>query len=131
MVFDVKYVLRRKARVVSGDYWIVNDKEDIHSGFFSVKLLELGFSLHSCMDFHVVHVTSEIISYIGNKRKVYITACPEFGANSDGKNLIIDRSLYGSKTSAARFHEHLSESLLRLGFMQTRHDSDLWMVDKS
>jgi hypothetical protein len=38
--------------------------------------------------------------------------------------------LYGLKTSAARFHEHLSESLLRLGFKKTKHDPDLWM-DKS
>jgi hypothetical protein len=39
--------------------------------------------------------------------------------------------LYGLKTSAARFHEHLSESLLRLWFKKTKHDPDLWMVDKS
>jgi hypothetical protein len=39
--------------------------------------------------------------------------------------------LYGLKTSAARFHEHLSQSLLRLGFNKTKHDPDLWMVDKS
>jgi hypothetical protein len=39
--------------------------------------------------------------------------------------------LYGLKTSAARFHENLSESLLRLGFKKTKHDPDLWMVDKS
>jgi hypothetical protein len=39
--------------------------------------------------------------------------------------------LYGLKTSVARFHEHLSKSLLRLGFEKTKHDSDLWMVDKS
>jgi hypothetical protein len=37
--------------------------------------------------------------------------------------------LYGLKTSAARFHEHLSESLLRLDFKNTKHDPDLWMVD--
>jgi hypothetical protein len=39
--------------------------------------------------------------------------------------------LYGLKTAAARFQEHLSESLLRLGFKKTKHDPDLWMVDKS
>jgi hypothetical protein len=39
--------------------------------------------------------------------------------------------LYGLKISAARFHENLSESLLRLGFKKTKHDPDLWMVDKS
>jgi hypothetical protein len=38
--------------------------------------------------------------------------------------------LYRLKTSAARFHEHLSESLLRLGFEKTKHDPDLLMVDK-
>jgi hypothetical protein len=31
----------------------------------------------------------------------------------------------------ARFHECLSESLLRLGFKKTKHDPDSWMVDKS
>jgi hypothetical protein len=39
--------------------------------------------------------------------------------------------LYGLKTSAARFHEHLSESLLRIDFKKTKHDPDIWMVDKS
>jgi hypothetical protein len=39
--------------------------------------------------------------------------------------------LYGLKTSAARFHEHSIESLLRLGFKKTKHDPDLWMVDMS
>jgi hypothetical protein len=69
--------------------------------------------------------------YGKTKEKVYITAVPEFGANSNSKNLIIDKSLYGLKTSAASFHEHLSESLLRLGFKKTKHDPDLWMVGKS
>ena len=69
--------------------------------------------------------------YGKTKEKVYITAGPEFGASLHGKNLIIDKSLYGLKTSAARFHEHLAESLLRLGFKKTKHDPDLWMRDKS
>jgi hypothetical protein len=47
------------------------------------------------------------------------------------RNLIINKSLYGWKTSAARFHEHLAESLLRLGFKKTKHDPDLWMIDKT
>jgi hypothetical protein len=47
------------------------------------------------------------------------------------KNLIIDKSVYQLKTSAARFHEHLRESLLRLDSKKTKHDPDLWMVDKS
>jgi hypothetical protein len=42
------------------------------------------------MDFHVVHVTSEMPSYMEKQKKVYITAGLEFGANLHGKNLIID-----------------------------------------
>jgi hypothetical protein len=48
-----------------------------------------------------------------------------------GKNPIINKSLYGLKTSAVRFHEYLAESLLRLGFQKTKHDPDLWMIDKT
>ena len=65
------------------------------------------------------------------KEKVYITAGPEFGVNLGEMNLIMNKSLYEVKTSAARFHEHLADSLLRLGFKKTKHDPDLWMVDKS
>jgi hypothetical protein len=69
--------------------------------------------------------------YGKTKEKVQVTAGPEFGAKLHGKNLIIDKSLYGLKTSAAKFHEHLSKSLLRLGFKKTKHEPDLWVVDKS
>jgi Reverse transcriptase (RNA-dependent DNA polymerase) len=69
--------------------------------------------------------------YGKTKEKVYITAGPENGNNLQGKSLIIDKSLYGLKTSAARFYEQLEESLLRLGFKKTKHDPDLWMIDKS
>jgi hypothetical protein len=79
-----------------------------------------------------VHVTSEMPSYTEKtKEKVYVTAGPEFGAKLHGKILIMDKSLYVLLTSAARFHEHLSESLLRLGLRKTKHDPDLRMVDKS
>ena len=45
------------------------------------------------------------------KEKVYIIAGPEIGPDLAGKRLIVDKSLYGLKTSGARFHEHLSVRL--------------------
>ena len=39
---------------------------------------------------------------------------------------IIERSLYGLKSSAARFHEHLSATLKSLGFKPSKADFDLW-----
>jgi hypothetical protein len=69
--------------------------------------------------------------YDKTKEKVCITAGSEFGAALCGKNLIINKSLYRLKTCAARFHEHLAESLPRLGSKKTKHDPDLWMIDKT
>jgi hypothetical protein len=54
MVFDVKYDLRHKARLVAGGNWTVNDKEDIYSGVVRMD--------NETMDFHVAHVISEMSS---------------------------------------------------------------------
>jgi hypothetical protein len=132
IVFDVKYVLINKARLVAGGNWTVNDKEDIYSGVFRMNTIRIGFFLGE------LYGLSCCACDIGNsflhgktKEKVYITAGPEFSASVNGKNLIIDKSLYGLKTSAARFHEHLSELLLRLVSKKTKHDPDLLVVIKT
>jgi hypothetical protein len=132
MVFDVKYDLIHKARLVAGGNWTVNDKEDIYSGVGCMDTVRIGFFLGelyglSCCACDI----GNAFLYGKTKEKVYITAGLEFGVDLHGENIIIDKSLYGLKTSAARFHEHLSESLLRLGYKKTKHDPDLWMVDKS
>jgi hypothetical protein len=44
MVFDVKYDLRHKARLVVGDNWTVNDKEDSYSGVVRMDTVRIGFS---------------------------------------------------------------------------------------
>jgi hypothetical protein len=132
MVFGVKYDLRNKARLVAGGNWTVNDKEDIYSGFVRADTVRIGFFLWDLYGlWYCACDIGNAFLYGKTKDKVYITAGPEYGVDLHGKNLIIDKSLYGLKTSAARFHEHLSESLLRLGFKKTKHDPDLWMVDKS
>jgi hypothetical protein len=132
MVFDVKYILRHKSRLVAGGNWTINDKEDIYSGVVRMDTVRIGVFLRE------LYGLSCCACDIGNafihgktKEKVYITAGPKFGESLHGKSLIIDKSLYGLQTSAARFHEQLSESLLRLGVKKTKHDPDLWMVDKS
>jgi hypothetical protein len=124
--------LRYKARLVAYGNWTVNEKEDIFSGVVCMDTVRIGFFLGelyglSCCACDI----GNAFLYGKTKEKVYATASPEHGVNLHGKNQIIDKSLYGLKTSAARFHEHLSESLLRLGFKKTKHDPDLWMVDKS
>ena len=41
--------------------------------------------------------------------------------------MIVFKSLYGLKTSAARFHEHLSIKMRQLGFRPSKADPDLWI----
>jgi hypothetical protein len=132
MSFDVKCDLIHKARLVAGGNWTINDKEDIYSGVVRMDTIRIEFFLGelyglSCCACEI----GNAFLYGKTKDKVYITDGPEFGANLHDENLIIDKSLYGLKTSAARVHEHLSESILGLGFKKTKHDPDLWMVDKS
>jgi hypothetical protein len=126
MVFDVKYDLRHKARLVAGGSWTVNDKEDIYSGVVQMDTVRIGFFLGelyglSCCACDI----GNAFIYRKTKEKVNIIAGTEFGVDLHGKNLIIDKFLYGLKNSAARFHEHLSESLLRSGFKKTKHDPGL------
>jgi hypothetical protein len=132
MVFDVKYDLRHKTRLVAGGNWTVNDKEDIYSGVVFMDTIRIRFFLGELygLSCRACDIRNAFL-YGKTKEKVYITASPKFGANLHGKNLILDKFLNGLKTSAARFHEHLSEPLLRLGFKKTKHDPDLWMLDKS
>jgi hypothetical protein len=112
---------RTDARLVAGCNWTVNEKEDIYSGAVRVDYVRIGFFLGelyglSCCACDI----GNAFLYGKTKEKVYIIAGPEFGAKIHGKNLIVDKSLYRLKTSAARFHEHLSESLLRLDFKKTK-----------
>ena len=67
--------------------------------------------------------------YGKTKEKVYIIAGPEFGPDLEGKTLIIHKSLYGLRTSAARFHEHCSATLRELGFKPSKFDVDFWYKD--
>jgi hypothetical protein len=45
MVFDVKYDLRHKPRLVAGVNRTVNDKEDIYSGVFLMDTVRIRFFL--------------------------------------------------------------------------------------
>ena len=46
------------------------------------------------------------------------------------KILIVEGGCYGLKTSAARFHERVSEELRSMGFRPSKADFDLWMRPK-
>ena len=62
------------------------------------------------------------------KEKVYIVAGPEF-EELEGHVMKIVKALYGLRSSGARFHDCLADTLKDLGFMQCKADPDLWLKD--
>ena len=60
------------------------------------------------------------------KEKVYIIAGPEFGDKA-GHILILNKALYGAKTSGKRWHERLAEVFRTEGFVPSKADPDVWM----
>ncbi len=62
--------------------------------------------------------------------RVYVIAGPEFGPDIAGKKMVIDKGLYGLRSSSARFHEHLSTKLRALGFRPSKADADFWYQDR-
>ncbi len=130
IVFDVKFDLRRKARLVaSGDRTDLIG-EDMYSGVVAMETVRVGFFLGELN--HLTCCAGDVGNaylYSKTREKVYIVAGPEFGKELEGKILVIDKALYGLRSSAARFHEHLSVTLIQLGFTPCKNDRNMWMRD--
>ena len=126
-VFDVKIDGRRKARLVAGGHRTEPPKEDTYSGVISLEGVRMGFILAHMNGLMVcAGDVGNAFLYGKTCEKVYVIAGPEFGPLLCGKRMIIDKSLYGLKTSSARFHEHLSEKLRLMGYKPTKAYADLW-----
>lgn len=129
IVYDVKFDGRLKSRLVAGGHMSeAVPKEESYSSVVSMEAMRLGFMLAKLNG--LVACAGDVgnaFLYGTTREKVYIIAGPEFGPKLEGKRLIIDKALYGLKTSGARFHEHLSIQLQKLNFKPTKADPDLWM----
>jgi hypothetical protein len=85
MVFDVKYDLRHKSRIVAGVNWTVNDKENIYSGVIHMNTVKIRFFLGELYELSCCACDIKNAFLYEKKEKVYITAGTEFGANLHSK----------------------------------------------
>jgi len=60
------------------------------------------------------------------KEKVCFTAGPEFGP-LQGHTFIIEKALYGLRTSGASWHQRFSDTLRDIGYLPCQADADVWM----
>jgi hypothetical protein len=129
IVYDVKFDLRKKARLVANGNHASPTKDDIYSGVVAMDTIRLAFQLAamnglSCCAADV----GNAFLYGKTNEKVYIVAGAEFG-ELEGQSLIVDKGLYGLRSSSARFHEHLAAKLRLMNYVPSKADSDLWMKD--
>ena len=128
LIFSCKVDGRRKSRLVlDGNRSPPVNREDCFSPVVSVEAIRLGFLMAQ------MHGLQCVAGDVGNAyltsfttEKLYIVAGKEFGPAFEGKRLIVRKSVYGSRSAAARFHESLSAKLRRIHFRPSKADPDLW-----
>ena len=128
LIYDCKFDGRRKARLVAGGHKTPDaPPEETYSGVVSMDTIRMAFVLSAMNNLEVCAADiSTAFLYGKTREKVYIIAGKEFGEHA-GKRMIIDKGLYGLKTSSARFHESLSAKLRKMGFRPSKADFDLWV----
>ena len=129
MVYDVKQDLRRKCRLVARGDKTTPPVESVYSGVASLRSLRI---ISFLAELNGLTVTG---GDIGNayleaytKEKVCFRAGPEFGKYA-GHLLVIDKALYGLRTSGASWHAKFAATLRELGFTPTYADPDVWIRD--
>ena len=128
-VFAVKHDLRHKARLVAGGHLTDPNIDGTYSGVVSLRTMRIALVAAelNCLDIMVGDVTSAYLEAF-TQEKVCFIAGPEFRA-LQGHLLIIERALYGLRTSGARWHDRLADVLRDMGYFQCKADPDLWIKD--
>ena len=129
LCFDVKFDLRRKARLVAGGNLTKKPDEELYSGVVSIDAVRTALFIAQLNGLEVMAADVGNAYLHGHtKEKIYTIAGPEFG-ELEGQVLICKKALYGLKTSMGRWHEALSSMLRMIGFKPSKADPDLWLHD--
>ena len=130
LVFAVKHDGRRKARLVAGGHMTDPPSEDVYSSVVTIKGLRI------CIFLAELNGLTIMAGDVGNayleaktREKIYIIAGPEFG-ELERTIMLVDKALYGLKTSRACYREHFADYLRSKGWTQSKADPDIWMMDK-
>ena len=127
MIYDVKHEVRHKARLVVGGNLTDPNTESIYSGVVSLQCIPLITFIAELNGLQIWG--SDVgIAYLKTKtkEKVYIVGSPEFG-NLVGHTLVMDRALYGLRSSGLCWHQRFSDVLRSMRFSPSKAEGDIWM----
>ena len=129
LVFDMKADGNRKGRLVAHGDMTPEPEEAVYSSVATLHSLHIIIFLTELNGLMLMQGdirNAYLESY--TQEKVYFIAGPKFGHKA-GHSFIIDKALYGLRSSGLRFHEKLSGVLCGLGFEHTYVDPDVWIHD--
>jgi len=129
MIFDVKAVdLSRKARYVAGGHKTDPPKESTYSSVVSRDSVRIAFLVAALNGLEVMAADVQN-AYLNapTSEKCYTIAGLEFGQANVGRPVYIVRALYGLKSSAKQWRDHICATLEALEFFPCRADPDVWM----
>lgn len=127
LVYDVKHDGRHKARLVADGHLTDIPTESVYSGVVSlrgIRLLTFISELNG-LDLWATDIGNAYLE-AHTKEKVCILAGPEFGKR-EGHILVIQKALYGLRTSGLRWHERFADCLRTEGFTPCKAEPDIWM----
>jgi len=127
-VFAVKHDGRHKARLVAGGHLTDVPTESVYSGVVSLRGIRLVLFLAELngLDAWATDVGNAYLEAY-TREKVCIKAGPEFGPDLEGKFLIINKALYGLRSSGTRWHDRFADCLRDMGFFPCKAEPDIWM----
>ena len=134
IIFDVKFDLTRKARLVAGGHRHKNvPAYETYSSVASRETVRIAFLIAALNDMEL------FAADIGNaylnapcRERVHVTVGPElFGEAHAGKTAVIVRALYGLKSAGASWRDHLSSVIQQqLKFKSSKADNDIYYKEK-
>jgi Reverse transcriptase (RNA-dependent DNA polymerase) len=131
MVHDAKNNGRHKARLVAGGCLTNPNMEIVYSGVVSLRGIRLIVFLAelNSLELWGADVGNAYLE-AKTKENVYIVGGPEFGS-LEGHTLLVDKALYGLRSSGLRWHEILADVLRSIGITQCKAEADIWMRENN
>ena len=120
--------MTRKARYVAGGLLTEVPTSMTYSSVVSRDTVRIGFLIAALNNLDVLagDIQNAFLS-ASTKERIFFYAGDEWGNDRD-RVVVVIRALYGLKSSALQFHNHLANTLgNRLGFRSSLADPDLWM----
>ena len=128
LVFDVKMDLTRKARYVAGGHLTDPPSSMTYASVVSWDSVRIAFLIAALNDLNILAGDIQnAYLHAGTKEKLFFYAGDEWKSDKD-KVVVIVRALYGLKSSALMWRNHLAEVLgNHTGFRSSLADPYVWM----